>query len=93
MLEVLEREREQEPELEQGVGLVPELVFEVPGPVLETEKRQLVECSEMHSHSAGRLSPFCPPTRLLEWYLLATLLESVEHWSWDALRRKEQSLP
>jgi hypothetical protein len=76
----LEREREREPELKQGVGLVPELVLEVlPGPVLELEKRQLVECSEMHSHSADRLSPFCPPTRLLEWYSLATLLESVEH--------------
>jgi hypothetical protein len=64
LLEVLEWELE----LEQ----VPELV-------LEPEKHQLVECSGMPPHSADRLSPFCPPTRLLEWYSLATLLESVEH--------------
>jgi hypothetical protein len=48
VLEVLEleweRERGLELEREQGVGL------EVPGPVLELEKPQLVECSEMHSH-------------------------------------------
>jgi hypothetical protein len=73
-LEVLELE------LEQGVGLVLELVLEVPGPVLELEKRQLVvECSGMPPRSADHLSLFCPPTRLLEWYSLATLLESVEH--------------
>jgi hypothetical protein len=76
LLEVLEWEQEQVPEL-----------------VLEPEKRQLVECSGMPLHSADRLSPFCLPKRLSEWYLLATLLESVEHWSWDALRRKVQSLP
>ena len=48
-MEVLEQEREQEPELEQGVGLVPELVFEVPGPVLELEKR-LVGLQGMPPH-------------------------------------------
>jgi hypothetical protein len=74
-LEVLELEWERE----QGVGLAPELVLEVPGPVLELEKRQLVGLQGMPPHSADRLSPFCPPTRLLEWYSLATLLESVEH--------------
>ena len=77
MLAVLERELEQEQG--QGVGLAPELVLEVPGPVLELEKRQLVGLQGRLPHSADRLSPFCPPRRLLEWYLLATLLESVEH--------------
>jgi hypothetical protein len=48
-------------------------------PVLEPEKCQLVGLPGMPPHSADRLSPFCPPTRLLEWYLPATLLESVEH--------------
>ena len=78
VLEVLERELEME--LEQGVGLAPELELEqVPELVLEPGKHQLVECPGMPPHSADRLSLFCPPMRLLEWYLPATLLESVEH--------------
>jgi hypothetical protein len=77
VLEVLELEWE----LERGLeALEWEREWEwVPELVLEPEKHQLVECSGMPLHSADRLSPFCPPTRLLEWYLLATLLESVEH--------------
>ena len=76
-MEALEREQGLErglEALERGLELeqVPELVLE-PG------KHQLVECSGMPPHSADRLSLFCPPTRLLEWYLPATLLESVEH--------------
>jgi hypothetical protein len=70
-LEVLERGLEAlewELELEQ----VPELVLE-PG------KHQLVGLQGRLAHSADRLSLFCPPTRLLEWHSLATLLESVEH--------------
>jgi hypothetical protein len=73
--------------------LAPEPVLEVPGPVLELEKRQLVGLQGMPLHSADRLSPFCPPTRLLEWYSLATLLESVEHWRWDTYWHKVQWLP
>jgi hypothetical protein len=76
VLEVLELELELEWEREQGVGLAPGPVLEL---VLEPGKHQLVECSGMPPHSADRLSLFCPPTRLLEWYLPATLLESVEH--------------
>ena len=79
MLEVLEQEweREQEWELERGLeALEWELELEQ---VLEPGKHQLVECSGMPPHSADRLSLFCPPKRLSEWYSLATLLESVEH--------------
>jgi hypothetical protein len=80
-VEGLELEWEREQGQEQGLeALEWELELElVPGPVLELEKRQLVGLQGMPLHSADRLSPFCPPTRLLEWYLLATLLESVEH--------------
>jgi hypothetical protein len=79
VLEELEWEREREWELEALEWELELELEQVPEPVLELEKRQLVGLQGRLAHSADRLSPFCPPTRLLEWYLPATLLESVEH--------------